>query len=66
MPRDHAYELMSNALKAVLPLVETVARTAKSAPAKKNLRMQIAQIRDALKAAEQAGSPLSRMKDRAS
>ena len=34
MPRDHAYELMRNALKAVLPSVETFARMAKSAPAK--------------------------------
>ena len=66
MPRDHAYELMRDALKAVLPSVETFARTAKSAPAKKNLIMQIGQIRAALKAAEQAGAPLLRMKDRAS
>jgi hypothetical protein len=34
MPRDHAYELMRNALKSVLPFVETFARMAKSAPAK--------------------------------
>ena len=65
MPRDYAYELMRNALKAVLPSVETFARTAKSAPAKKNLIMQIGQIREALKAAEQAEPPLPRMKDRA-
>jgi hypothetical protein len=48
---------MSNALKAVLPSVETFARMAKSAPAKKNLMMQIGQIKEALRAAEQAGPP---------
>ena len=37
MPRDHAYELMRSALKAVLPSVEMFARMAKSAPAKKHL-----------------------------
>src|SRR5262245_40707338 len=37
MPRDHAYELMRNALKAVLPSVETSARMAKSTAAKKTL-----------------------------
>jgi hypothetical protein len=57
MPRDHAYELMKNALKAVLPSVEMFGRMAKSAPAKKNLMMQIGQIKEALKAAEQAGPP---------
>ena len=57
MPRDHAYELMRNALNAVLPSVETFARMAKSAPAKKNLMMQIGQIKEALTAAEQAGPP---------
>jgi hypothetical protein len=57
MPRNHAYELMRNALKAVLPSIETFARMAKSAPAKKHLMMQIGQIKEALKAAEQAGPP---------
>ena len=57
MPRDHAYELMRNALGAVLPSVEMFARMAKSAPAKKKLMMQIGQIKEALKAAEQAGQP---------
>ena len=57
MPRDHAYELMRNALRAVLPSVEMFARMAKSAPAKKKLMMQIGQIKEALKAAEQAGLP---------
>jgi hypothetical protein len=51
------YELMKNALKAVLPSVEMFGRMAKSAPAKKNLMMQIGQIKEALKAAEQAGPP---------
>jgi hypothetical protein len=54
MPHDHAHELMKSALKAVLPSVETFARTAKSTPAKKNLMMQIAQIKEALAVAEQA------------
>jgi hypothetical protein len=44
---------MKSALKAVLPSVETFARTAKSTPAKKNLMMQIAQIKEALAVAEQ-------------
>ena len=65
MPRDHAYDLMRNALKAVLPSVETFARMAKSAAAKKSLVMQVVQIKEALKAAEQAGPPLPRVKDRA-
>lgn len=63
MPRDHAYELMRNALSAVLPSVETFARTAKSPPAKKNLMIQIAQIKEALEAAEQATQLLPRLKD---
>lgn len=66
MPRDHAYELMRNALKVVLPSVETFARTAKSAPAKKNLMMQIGQMKEALRAAEQAGPALSRLSDQVS
>jgi hypothetical protein len=66
MSRDHAYVLMRSALKAVLPSVETFARNAKSAPAKKNLMMQLLQIKEALKAAEEAGPPLPRLKDRAS
>jgi hypothetical protein len=54
---------MRNALSAVLPSVETFARTAKSPPAKKNLMIQIAQIKEALKAAEQAAQLLPRLKD---
>jgi hypothetical protein len=57
---------MRNALKTILPFVETFARTAKSPPAKKYLRIQLEEIREALKAAEQAGPALPRMKDRAS
>jgi hypothetical protein len=37
--------------------VEMFARMAKSAPAKKHLMMQIGQIKEALKAVEQAGPP---------
>jgi hypothetical protein len=48
---------MRTALKAALPFVEMFARMAKSAPAKKHLMIQIAQIEEALKAAEQAGPP---------
>jgi hypothetical protein len=62
MPRDRAYDLMRNALNAVLPSVETFARTAKSSPAKKNLMMQIEQIKEALKAAEQAAQLSPRLK----
>jgi hypothetical protein len=53
MPCEHAYELMRNALKAVLPSVETFARTAKSTPAKKKLMMHVEQIKEALALAEQ-------------
>jgi hypothetical protein len=54
---------MRNALKAVLPSVETFARMAKSTAAKKNLMMQIGQIKEALKAAEQAAPPLPWLKE---
>jgi len=54
MPRDHAYELMRNALKTILPSLETFARIAKSSSAKKSLMVQIKQIKEALTAAEQA------------
>ena len=54
---------MRNALKAVLPSVETFARTAKSAPAKKNLIMQVGQIKEALRAADQAAPALARNPD---
>jgi hypothetical protein len=61
---DRAYELMKNVLKAVLPSLETFARIAKSASAKKKLMTQIKQVKEALKAAEQA-STLQAHKDRA-
>jgi hypothetical protein len=64
MPCEHAYELMRNALKAVLPSLETFARTAKSAPAKKKLMTQIKQVKEALQAAERA-SILQAHQDRA-
>jgi uncharacterized coiled-coil DUF342 family protein len=54
---------MKNALKAVLPSLETFARTAKITLAKKKLIAQIAQIREALDAAEKA-TPLTEPKDR--
>jgi hypothetical protein len=56
MPCEHAYKLMRNGLQAVLPSLETFARTAKSAPAKKKLMTQIKQVKEALKAAEQAAT----------
>jgi hypothetical protein len=56
--------LMKNVLKAVLPSLETFARIAKSAPAKKKLMTEIKQVKEALKAAEQA-STLQGHKDRA-
>jgi len=56
MADDRAYDLMKNALKAVLPSLETFARTAKSAPAKKKLMTQIKQVKEVLKAAEQAST----------
>ena len=64
MADDRAYDLMKNALKAVLPSLETFARTAKSAPAKKKLMTQIKQVKEVLKAAEQA-STLQAHQDRA-
>jgi hypothetical protein len=64
MADDRAYELMKNVLKAVLPSLETFARIAKSAPAKKKLMTEIKQVKEALKAAEQA-STLQGHKDRA-
>jgi hypothetical protein len=56
MPCEHAYELMRNVLNAVLPSLESFARTARSAPAKKKLMMQIKQVKEALNAAEQAST----------
>jgi hypothetical protein len=64
MPCEHAYELMRNGLEAVLPSLETFARTAKSVPAKRKLMMQIKQVKEALNAAEQA-STLQAHQDRA-
>ena len=64
MPQERAYELMRNALEAVLPSIEACARAAKSAPAKKILMTQIGQIKEALKAAEQAAAPLPQSKER--
>ena len=64
MPQDRAYELMRNALEAALPSIEACARAAKSTPAKKNLMTQIGQIKEALKAAEQAAAQLSQSKER--
>jgi hypothetical protein len=53
MPTDDTYELMKDTLKAVLPSLEECVRMARSAPAKKNLKTHIGQIKEALKAAEQ-------------
>jgi hypothetical protein len=64
MPCEHAYELMRNGLQAVLPSLETFARTAKSAPAKRKLMTQIKQVKEALNTAEQA-SNLHAYQDRA-
>jgi hypothetical protein len=57
---------MRNALKAILPSVETFVRMAKSPAAKKNLMLQIGQIKEALAAAERAAPALLQPKDRAS
>jgi hypothetical protein len=54
MPRNRAYELMRSALEAVLPSMEASVRLAKSSPAKKHLMTQIRQVKEALRAAEQA------------
>jgi len=50
---------MRDALISALPTIETSARTAKSSAAKKKLRTQVQQIREALDAAEKA-LPLAR------
>ena len=63
MPRNRAYELMRSALEAVLPSMEASVRLAKSSPAKKKLMTQIGQIKEALKAAEQAAPPLPQSKE---
>jgi hypothetical protein len=54
MPRDHAYELMRDVLIGLLPSLETMARTAKNAAGRKQLKAQIDQVRQALAAAEEA------------
>ena len=54
MPPDQAYELMRDTLKALLPSLERIARTAKNPAARKKLMVQIQQIKDALAAAEEA------------
>jgi hypothetical protein len=64
MPCEHPYELMRNSLKAVLPSLETFARSAKNGPGKKNLMTHIKQVKEALKAAEEA-STLQAQQDRA-
>jgi hypothetical protein len=66
MPRNRAYELMRSALEAVLPSMEASVRLAKSSPAKKHLMTQIRQVKEALKAAEQAAPPLPQSKEPAS
>jgi hypothetical protein len=66
MPSDHAYELLRDTLKAVLPTLESCARMAKSTPAKRSLNSQIGQIKKALKAADQAESSFRRVDDLAS
>jgi hypothetical protein len=58
MPRDDAYELMRDVLKGLLPSLERIARTAKNTPARKNLIVQIEQIQEALRAAEEASREL--------
>ena len=63
MPRDRAYQLMRSALEAALPAIEGCVRLAKSSPAKKHLMTQIRQMKEALKAAEQAAPPLPQSKE---
>ena len=52
MPRDRAYELMTEAIKGVLPSLEMFARTARNSAARKKLMAQIEQMKEALGAAE--------------
>jgi hypothetical protein len=54
MPRDYAYQLMRDVLEGVLPSLEATARTAKNPAGRKQLMAQIEQVRQALRAADEA------------
>ena len=55
MTRNEAYEAMKAALRDVLPDIDAIARSAKNVAAKKAARARALQIREVLKAAEEAG-----------
>jgi hypothetical protein len=54
MTRNEAYEAMKIALRDVLPDVEAIARNAKNVAARKRAQSRAQQIREVLKAAEEA------------
>jgi hypothetical protein len=55
MTRDEAYEAMKTALRDVLPEIEVIARSAKNVAARRAAQARALQIREVLKAAEEAG-----------
>jgi len=54
IPRGDAFRLMHQALKDVLPLVRVAARTAKNSHATRCAAKLLAQINEALQAAEES------------
>jgi hypothetical protein len=55
MTRNEAYEAMKAALRDVLPDIEVIARSAKNVAARRAAQARVLQIREVLKAAEEAG-----------
>jgi hypothetical protein len=54
LSRDDAFKIMLRALKDVLPDVETYARHAKNAAARRAANARANQVREAIQAAEEA------------
>ena len=54
MTRSEAYEAMQTALREVLPDIEVIARSAKNVAARKAAQARVRQIREVLKAVEDA------------
>ena len=55
MTRNEAYEAMQTVLRDVLPDIEVTARSAKNVAARRAAQARARQIREVLKAAEEAG-----------
>jgi hypothetical protein len=54
MTRNEAYEAMQTVLRDVLPDIEVIARSAKNVAARRAAQARVLQIREVLKAAEEA------------